>query len=222
MTHRNLLLLFLLLMPFAAFSQAPPQGINYQAVARNASGVELANTALTIRFGIYTDAAATVLVYEETHGVTTNAFGLFSAVIGTGTQTSPNPFNSILWANSAHYLKVEADDGSGFVDLGTTQLMSVPYALHAGSSAGGPTGPQGATGPTGPTGATGATGATGTGLTGATGPTGATGATGIGLTGATGATGPTGLQGTGIDSVVYNPSGTVTIYYNSGPSVTTG
>ena len=202
---------FFLLVVIAAplFAQAPPQGINYQAVARNLSGAELANGTLTVRFGIYTDAAATVLAYEETHVVTTNAFGLFTAVIGTGTQTSPGAFNAILWANSAHYLKVEIDDGSGFTNMGTTQLMSVPYALHAGSSAGGPTGPQGATGPTGPAGATGATGTIGN-----AGPTGATGSTG--------ATGATGLQGTGIDSVVYNPGGTVTIYYNNSSSVTTG
>ena len=200
---KQVFLFLLVLIAAPVFAQAPPQGINYQAVARNLSGAELTNATLTVRFGIYTDAAATVLAYEETHVVTTNAFGLFTAVIGAGTQTSPGAFNTILWANSAHYLKVEIDDGSGFTNMGTTQLMSVPYALHAGSSAGGPTGPQGATGPTGPAGPTGATGATGP-------------------TGLTGATGPTGLQGTGIDSVVYNPGGTVTIYYNNSSSVTTG
>ncbi len=173
------------------FSQAPPQGINYQAVARDASGAELQNTPLTVRIGIYSDPSATVLAYEETHAVTTNAFGLFTAVIGQGTQTSPSAFNTILWANSAHYLKVEINGGSGFTDMGTTQLMSVPYALYAGSSAGGPTGPQGATGAQGPIGPTGAQGIAGaTGAQGNAGLQGATGANGInGSTGATGATG---------------------------------
>src|SRR6185436_7695909 len=89
------------------FGQAPPQGINYQAVARNVSGAELTNTPLTVKLGIYSDAAATVLVYEETHAVTTNAFGLFNVTIGQGTQTSASAFNAISWATSAYYLKVE-------------------------------------------------------------------------------------------------------------------
>ena len=173
------------------FAQAPPQGINYQAVARDASGNELPNTPLTVRMGIYSDAAATILVYEETHPVTTNAFGLFNLVIGQGTQTSPGAFNAILWANSAYYMKVEINGGTGFTDMGTTQLMSVPYALYAGSSAGGPTGPQGTTGLQGPTGATG--------LTGATGPQGTSGAQGVtgsqGIQGNTGANGATGAAG---------------------------
>jgi hypothetical protein len=188
---------------FNLLAQAPPQGINYQAVARDAAGAELPNTALTIRLGVYSDPAATILVYEETHSVTTNAFGLFNVIIGQGTQTSVNPFNTIPWANSAYYLKVEIDGGNGFTDMGTTQLMSVPYALYAGASAGGPTGAMGptgltgATGPAGPIGVTGLTGATGlTGPQGATGLTGPQGATGsAGNTGATGPAGPTGNTG---------------------------
>ncbi len=193
----------------ALFAQGAPQGVNYQAVARNASGTELTNAPLTVRVGVYTDAAATVQVYEETHNVTTNAFGLFNVVIGQGTQTSAGAFNTIQWANSNHFLKVEIDAGSGFVNMGATQLWSVPYALYAGASAGGPTGPAGATGATGaagptgpsgdpgPTGAAGATGAVGpTGSIGATGPSGDPGPTGAaGTTGATGATGIAGVTG---------------------------
>src|ERR1700741_1982627 len=146
---KRLLFFCIILFPAIAIAQAPPQGINYQAVARNTSGAEIPNAPLTVRIGIYTDQSATNQVYEETHAVTTNAFGLFNAVIGQGTQTSAGAFNAILWANSAYYLKVEIDGGSGFTDMGTTQLMSVPYALYAGSSAGGPTGPMGATGAAG-------------------------------------------------------------------------
>jgi Collagen triple helix repeat (20 copies) len=201
-----LLCLFAVLSVCSLQAQAPPQGFNYQAVARSTSGTELVNTPLTVRVGIYTDAAATILAYEETHTVTTNAFGLFSLTIGQGTQTSANAFNTIAWANSSHYLKIEIDGGTGFSNLGTTQLMSVPYALYAGSSAGGPTGPAGVTGVTGATGAIGATGPSGdpglTGAVGATGPSGDPGATGaVGATGpsgdpgATGAVGATGLAG---------------------------
>ena len=184
--------------PVILFAQpAPPQGVNYQAVARNASGAELANAPLTVRIGIYTDQAATVQVYEETHTVTTNAFGLFNVTIGQGTQTSVNAFNTISWANSAHYLKVELNSGSGFTDMGTTQLMSVPYALYAGSSAGGPTGPAGPTGLTGPAGPSGPSGDPGLiGPQGPAGPSGPSGDPGVaGPTGPSGDPGPTGLTG---------------------------
>ena len=117
MKMKNILFLFAVLTSAVLVAQAPPQGINYQAVARNASGAELQNTPLTVRIGIYSDPSATVLAYEETHAVTTNAFGLFNAVIGQGTQTSASAFNTILWANSAHYLKVEINGGSGFTDM---------------------------------------------------------------------------------------------------------
>jgi hypothetical protein len=215
-------ILILLLAGITAFAQAPPQGINYQAVARNVSGAELVNTALTVRLGIYNNSnpIPANLVYEETHAVTTNAFGLFNVVIGQGTQTSPGNFSSILWANSSYYLRVEIDGGSGFTDMGTTQLMSVPYALYAGSSSGGPTGPMGATGPQGPTGVAGATGAQGAqGATGAQGPTGVAGATGA--NGPTGLTGPTGISGDSITSIIDNGNGTLTITWPHG-TITTG
>ncbi|HEU4718666.1 MAG TPA: hypothetical protein VFU15_12565, partial [Bacteroidia bacterium] len=67
MNNRKLLLLFALLslLVLKGFAQAPPQGINYQAVARNASGAELTNTTLSVRISIYSDAAATQLVFQE-------------------------------------------------------------------------------------------------------------------------------------------------------------
>ncbi|CAN5336564.1 hypothetical protein BH09BAC5_BH09BAC5_13030 [soil metagenome] len=206
------LILFLVLHLCLSAQVAPPQGVNYQAVARNTSGVELQNTPLTVRVGIYTDQSATNQVYEETHGVTTNSFGLFNLVVGHGTQTSTGAFNAISWGNSAYYMKVEIDGGSGFTDMGTTQLMSVPYALYAGVSGNGPTGATGATGITGPTGTNGSTGATGnTGNAGPTGPTGNTGNTGP--TGNTGNTGPTGNTGN------TGPTGTTG---NTGPTGNTG
>ncbi len=213
---KGLLTLLLVVALAPAFAQAPPQGINYQAVARNASGAEMANSALTVRIGIYTDAAATNQVYEETHAVTTNAFGLFNTVIGQGTQTSAAAFNAISWATSAYYLKVEIDGGSGFTDMGTTQLMSVPYALYAGASAGGPTGPAGPTGIAGPAGPSGPSGDPG--AAGPSGPSGDPGAAGpSGPAGPTGATGP---GGDSITSIVDNGDGTLTIYYGT-TSVTT-
>ena len=209
-----ILLIAILLVDFGFVAAQAPQGINYQAVARGTTGLELQLTPLVVRLGIYSDLNATIQVYEESHAVTTNAFGLFNVVIGQGTQISPSAFNTISWGTGSYFLKVEIDGGTGFTNMGTTQLLSVPYALFAQNSANGPTGLQGPTGaigatgpvstvagPTGPAGINGLNGATGLiGPTGAAstvaGPTGPAGINGLnGATGATGLTGATGIQG---------------------------
>ena len=115
------------------FAQAP-QGINYQAVARDTSGTPLNLTSVTVELGISTDSAGTVLEWEETHTVTTNRFGLFSLVIGNGTSTgngSAVSFSNVDWGSGDRFLKVRINPGSGFQDMGSVQLMSVPYALYA-------------------------------------------------------------------------------------------
>lgn len=190
----------------------PPQGFNYQGIARDQFGIELATTALQVKISI-TNADSTLLFWEEEHQVTTNEFGLFTLVIGKGTGTGQAinaSFSDIDWSLQELYLGVKIDKGNGYVNVGHTQLFSVPYALYAGDVANGKSGSTGATGPTGPAGAnggaTGPTGPTGSsGDIGATGPTGANGAMGVtgptgsnganGSNGATGATGPAGANG---------------------------
>ena len=116
------------------FGQNVPQGINYQAVARDASGDVLMNQALTIQFSVISDLATGNVSWQETHQDTTNAYGLFTAIIGQGTATfagSSAAFDSINWGASNHLLKVEVDYGNGLVDMGTTAFMSVPYSLNA-------------------------------------------------------------------------------------------
>ena len=178
---------------FSARAQAP-QLINYQAVVRNAGGQPVANgTVVSLRFSIRDVIATGTVVFTETQNATANQFGLVTAKIGV-----LNNLATVNWSSGAKYLEVELDPtgGSNFTDMGTQQLLSVPYALFAANSELGPTGPTGAsvTGATGPTGSAGVTGAIGlTGSNGLNGATGATGVTGIaGTNGATGATGPTG------------------------------
>jgi hypothetical protein len=162
-----------------------PQLINYQAVVRNASGQPVANgTVVSLKFIIHDITPTGTSVFNETQSDTANQFGLVNAKIGI-----LNNLALVNWSTGAKYLQVELDPtgGSNFTDMGTSQLLSVPYALFAANSEQGPIGPTGAEGigTTGPTG-----------IAGATGPTGAIGATGIagptGLAGATGAIGPTG------------------------------
>jgi len=164
-------------------AQAAPQGINYQAVARDASGNPLVSTSVTIIFDIRQGAFNGTSVYNETHSLTTNQFGLFSTVIGQGSVNS-GTFSTIAWGSSSYWLNVDVNT----FDMGTTEFMSVPYSLYSANGTPGATGPTGAAGTNGATGPTGAAGANG--ANGATGPAGAAGATGS--VGAAGATGPTG------------------------------
>ncbi len=194
-----------------------PQGFNYQAVARNASGDALVNASVSVRLTIHDASASGTIVYQEHHSTVTNPLGLFSVIIGAGT-VDQGVFNSVDWGTNSKYLQVEFNSGGGYVDMGTSQLMSVPYALFSGSGPAGPTGsqgPQGIQGAQGPIGVTGPQGNAGPqGVQGVTGPTGASGIQGVkgntGNTGATGPTGPTGSTGIGQQGIT-GPTG------NTGP-----
>ena len=109
-----------------------PQGIPYQAIARNASGVAISNTAVKVRFSIRDSIATGPVRYQETHSPTTSALGLFSVNVGMGTVVS-GTFSGINWGKNAKFLQVELDPagGTSYTNLGTTQMMSVPYALQA-------------------------------------------------------------------------------------------
>ena len=132
------LLLILLCLPFIGSAQSVPQGINYQAVARDATGDVLMNHALTIQFSVISDITTSAVSWQETHTVNTNDYGLYTAIIGQGIATSVGSsatFDVIDWGASNHLLKVEVDYGGGLVDMGTTAFMSVPYSFCSVSSA---------------------------------------------------------------------------------------
>jgi len=118
----------------AAFAQGP-QGFNYQAVMRNASGALLANTNVGMRLSIINGTAtSTTVLYSETRTTTTTAQGLLNIQIGDGTATATTGnLSTINWLDSNKFLKVEIDPagGSSYTDFGTTQLLNVPYALQS-------------------------------------------------------------------------------------------
>ncbi len=186
-----------LLLTVSVFAQAP-QKMSYQAVIRKSNNELVASSTVGIRISILQGSIFGASVYVETQTATTNANGLVSLEIGTGTAVV-GTFAGINWGAGPYFIKTETDPngGTAYTIAGTNELMSVPYALFSANGTPGPQGAQGPAGPTGPQGPTGLTGATGPqgpiGLTGPAGPTGATGATG--LTGATGPQGPIGLTG---------------------------
>ena len=124
----------LILFSETSFCQAP-QAIPYQAVARNNAGNILSNQSISLRFSVHDGNSSGTIVYQETQNVTTNSLGLFSINLGQGTVVS-GAMTTIDWKNGAKYLQVELDPtgGTTYTDMGTTQLMSVPFALHAASS----------------------------------------------------------------------------------------
>jgi uncharacterized protein (TIGR02145 family) len=114
-------------------SAQAPQGFNYQATVRNSSGVLLLNQIVLVKFNVFQNSATGTLVYSENQTANTDDLGHIALVVGTGTPTS-GTFSTINWGSGSYFLGIELNSGSGYVAMGTTQLLSVPYALYANSS----------------------------------------------------------------------------------------
>ncbi len=112
------------------FGQAP-EGFKYQAVVRNAQSVIIYDQAVGIQLTIRQGSADGMAVYTETFATTTNAYGLVDLTIGTGTST--DDFSAIDWASGSYFIETAIDvtGGTSYAIMGVSQLMSVPYALHA-------------------------------------------------------------------------------------------
>ena len=218
----TLLTLIAFAITLTSFGQAP-EGFKYQAVVRDGGGIILTNQTVGYQLTILQTSPSGTAVYTETFSPTTNGYGLVNLEIGTG--TTADDFTIIDWGNGPYFMETAVDitGGTAYTVMGTSQLMSVPYALYAKTSGNGagPVGAQGPAGndgvdgidgPQGPIGLTGAQGIQGlpgtNGADGATGPAGATGLTGStgpqgpqgpagndGVDGTAGATGPQGIQG---------------------------
>jgi uncharacterized protein (TIGR02145 family) len=116
----------------AIFAQAP-QGFNYQATVRNSAGALIVNQNVNFKFNIMLNSATSLPVFSETHMVPTDDVGQVNLVIGQGTATT-GTFSTINWGSGNYFLGIELNTGSGYVAMGTTQFLSVPYALYANSS----------------------------------------------------------------------------------------
>jgi hypothetical protein len=127
---QNMMLTITCLLITSSLLAQSPQGIPYQAVMRNADGSVLANSAVSLTFMIHDGTADGVVVYQESHSLTSNVQGLVSCVVGNGT-ASQGTFAGINWGSGAKFLHVMM----GSTDLGTQQMLSVPYALYARNTA---------------------------------------------------------------------------------------
>ena len=125
-------LLICALFSLLSLQAQAPNRFNYQGVARQATGEVMPNRNIGIRANILSDAPDGSIQYSETHTVTTNQLGLFVLSIGGGIVISGD-FEDILWDGKDNFLKIEIDPNGGndYSFNGTTQLLSVPYAIHS-------------------------------------------------------------------------------------------
>lgn len=128
---KQTLLLLLLSLSFTNFAQSP-EAFKYQAVVRDAGNTILANQAVGMRFSVQQGSIGGAAVYVETFDATTNAYGLVNIELGSGTVVS-GTFSTINWENGPYFIETAVDitGGTTYSVMGTSQLLSVPYALHS-------------------------------------------------------------------------------------------
>jgi uncharacterized surface protein with fasciclin (FAS1) repeats len=132
---KNMKKLFTLLalIVITTINAQAPQGFNYQATVRNSSGALIINQNVLFKFNIMLNSQTSLPVYSETHQAPTDDLGQVNLTIGSGTPTT-GTFSSINWGNGSYFLGIELNTGAGYVAMGTTQLLSVPYALYANTA----------------------------------------------------------------------------------------
>ena len=159
MKRINTLLLFVL-ATVSILAQAPEK-MSYQAVLRDASNVLLMNQEVGMQIRILQSTITGTAVYIERQTATTNINGLVSIAIGSG--TSSDDFSAIDWSAGPYFIKTAIDPsgGSSYTITGTSQIMSVPFAMYAKTSGIATLGPQGETGAAGADGTNGSNGAKG-------------------------------------------------------------
>ncbi len=129
-------------------AQTIPQKFSFQSIIRNPAGQALQNQNIGMRLSILQGSESGTAVYAETHSASTNASGLVTLQVGGGTVVSGS-MASINWANGPFFIKTDTDPegGTNYSITGTSQLLSVPYALFSANGTPGPAGPQGPAGP---------------------------------------------------------------------------
>lgn len=134
MSKKVITILIMSLFATTMFAQAP-QKMSYQAVVRNASDALVSNANIGMRISVLQGTANGTAVYVETQTAVTNDNGLVTLEIGGGTVVT-GTFASISWGNDTYFIKTETDPtgGTNYTITGTSQFLSVPYALYAANS----------------------------------------------------------------------------------------
>lgn len=215
---RFLLLILVVFGLTTGWAQAPYQ-FNFQAVARNLAGNPMTNATVDFRLSIVQGDPEGAVVYIETQNTQTNNFGLANLLVGSGV-ADLGSLATLDWMAGPYFLRIElADNDGNYLLVGSSPLMSVPYALHAKTSEqAGPQGPPGEQGPQGENGMSayevwlslGNEGTVAEFLNSLK-----------GESGAQGAQGPAGQDGVGIFTTITNDNGSFTLVFTDGSSYTT-
>lgn len=122
-------------LSFALISQTVPQGMNYQAVARDAGGQIMADQNINLKISLLGQSANGKTVYSEFHQVVTNEIGLFNLTIGEG-KKSIGEFAEVPWSTTEIWMDIALAEGDNaeYKSISTTRLLAVPYAFHAGTA----------------------------------------------------------------------------------------
>ena len=130
--YRFFSLVFIMMLATASLFAQTPQSFKYQAVVRNSDGTPHTNKEVSMRISILSGSASGTAVYVEAHKPASTDLGLVNLEIGKGTSTT-GTFTAIDWSAGTYFVKVEFDPngGTNYTLLGTSQLLSVPYALYA-------------------------------------------------------------------------------------------
>ncbi len=132
---KKILLTLLTFVSLSTLSLAQaPEKFSYQAVIRDPSSNLVANQIIGVQMKIRQGLVTGTVVYSETFLISTNSYGLINLEIGNG--ITMDNFQTIAWANGPYYIETLADltGGTTYVSMGTSQLLSVPYAMHAKSA----------------------------------------------------------------------------------------
>jgi hypothetical protein len=124
-----------LLLAAAGYAQNVPQGMKYQAVARNLAGNLIGDQEINLKINLVANGNPSVVYYSEVHRVITSSLGLFSLVIGEG-KAEKGAFAKVPWSTDEIWMEVSIKDkaSAAFAVISNSKLLAVPYALHAGTA----------------------------------------------------------------------------------------
>ncbi|PHS10038.1 MAG: hypothetical protein COA88_03140 [Kordia sp.] len=131
---KKTLIVLVLVISQILITQVQAQSFNYQAVVRDISNALVVNQSIGVQLKIIEGSPTGTIVYTERHSFISNAYGVISLSIGTGTTT--DNFSTIDWSTQNYWLNIGVDitGGTTYVIMGTSKLQQVPYAMYAHSS----------------------------------------------------------------------------------------
>ena len=132
---KRITLLLIFVWTVGAIVAQAPYAFKYQAVARSASGDLIVNQGIGVQVNILQNSVSGTVVYSEDHFTNTNQYGLVDLEIGNGAN-KVGTLQTVNWSVGTYYLRIKMDlsGGSNFVEMGVSQLLSVPYALYSAIS----------------------------------------------------------------------------------------